>query len=76
MDAQDIVVTEAGPRKECQAEVYRCRIQGIHTLCKIDSELLVAVEVSCFGNEKLSEVGVDSPVSCLVCVGKGISCDP
>lgn len=66
---------ELGPREKGQTEVDGGRIQGIDCLIQFDAEGIGGVKFSGFGDEDLSEVGINSPVSGLIGMCKGIAGD-
>ena len=68
-----LMATEFSPRKKRQAQIDGCGVQGIHGLGQLHSERFVAIEVAGGGNQDLSEIGIDAPVTMLVGVRQGIA---
>ena len=66
---------ELGPGEKGQTEVDGRRIQGIDRLIQFDAEGIGGVKFPGFGDEDLSEVGINPPVPGLIGMGKGIAGD-
>src|SRR3974377_1352889 len=54
--------TKPGPRKQRQAQIDGCRIQGIQAPLQIDAHGLSDIQAACGCNQPLPEVGEDAPV--------------
>src|SRR5262249_51964731 len=61
---------KVSPRKQSQTQVDRGRVQGIEGSLKIESQVRIGVERPRNLNQSLREIGVDSPISEFVCIGK------
>ena len=68
-----LVATEFSPRKQRQAQIDGCGVEGIHGLGQLHSEGFVAIEIASGGNQDLSEIGIDAPVAMLVGVCQGVA---
>ena len=66
-------LTELSPREKRQTEVDGGSVEGIDCLFQLDTKVFVGVKSSGLGNQDLSEVGVDAPISDLVGVSQGIA---
>jgi hypothetical protein len=66
---------ELCPREEGEAEIDSGGIEGVDGLLQIDGEAFVSVEFARVGNENVCEVGIDTPVACLVGFGQCVARD-
>ncbi len=64
------VLSKRGPRKEGEAQIDGCGIQGISRLMKLESEILVHIQLSGHSDQHMSEVGVDAPIPFFVGIGQ------
>jgi hypothetical protein len=62
--------TKRRPRKQRQAQIDRCGIQGVDGIFQIHAKGLVDIKSARDSNQVLSELGIDAPVACFVGVGK------
>jgi hypothetical protein len=63
------------PGKERKTQIDGRRIEGVGRLLQCQAKVVFGIPFSGHADEHLGEVGVDSPVSCLVGVGQGTSGD-
>src|SRR5215467_14074049 len=61
---------ESRPRKQRKAKVDCCSIQRIDGGVQIHTQIGVRVQRASDIDERAREIGIDSPVSTLVCFGK------
>jgi len=71
-----LVFAETRPWKDRQAEINGRRIESVRGLDEIDTEAVVCIQKSGAGNQHLSEVSPDTPVTVFVGVGKSASASP
>jgi len=67
------VATELSPRKQRQAQIDRGRIQGVDGLIEFDAKRFVDVKIARHSDQRMGEVGVDSPVADLIGMGQGVA---
>jgi len=67
--------SKKSPRKKRQAQIDRGRIEGVDRILKIQSDVLAAIERPRLGDEDVSEVGIDPPVTHLVGMGQVVAGD-
>ena len=70
-----LVLAKARPGKQGEAEVNGGRVQCIDVALNVKIEIIPLVQVLCLQDEHLGEVGVYSPGSALIRLGKGASGD-
>jgi len=73
---RSLVPAGAGPREQREAQIDRCRIEGVGRLCQVHRGGLGGVQGTRPGDQGLREVAVDPPVARLVRVGQGAPRDP
>ncbi len=56
------VLPECRPRKQAQAKIDCCAIQGVHSLLQFDGDRFVRINFASAINQHLSEIRVDSPI--------------
>ena len=66
-----LVPPEVRPREKRQAEVDRSGVEDIGDLFERDAEFLSCVHSPCRADQDMGEIGVDAPISGLVCIGQG-----
>ena len=64
---------ERGPRKHGQTQIDGRSVQGKHRVVEIQSQVLAGVHRPCNANQLLGDIGVDTPVALLVCVGQRVA---
>jgi len=64
---------KAGPGEHGQTKVDDGGIQCIYCLIQIENSLLVQIQFASDTDQMVSEVGVHTPISVFVCLGKGAS---
>ena len=62
--------SKSRPRRERKTQVYRCRIKDIDRLVEFYAKFVILVKISCYMNQNLSKISVDTPVSVFICMGK------
>ena len=67
------VFAELGPREKGQTEIDQRCVQSIGGLIQFDAEGFSGIELPGLVDQNLGKLGVDTPVSNLVGMGKGIS---
>jgi len=66
-------LTKSCPREQREAEIDGGRIESVDGLFEVHSKVFVAIESSRLGNEKLRDVGPDSPVPSFVGFGQSVA---
>ncbi len=64
-----LALSEACPREEAHAQVYRGSVDGVDDLVDLQNVSIRSVQLSSLANEDLSEIEIDPPVPKLVGVG-------
>lgn len=59
-----------GPGKQRQAQFDECGIECIDGLGQIECERLVGIELPGCGDQRLSELGVDAPITASIGIGQ------
>lgn len=70
-----LVPPKLGPRKKRETQIDRGGIESINRVFEFQSDVLVAVKATGFGNKHLSKVGIDAPIAGLVGVGQIVARD-
>jgi len=63
-------LAKSRPGEERKAQVYGRGVQCVHRRIQVDAEVFVCVKLSCSGDENLSEVCIDAPISVFVGIGQ------
>jgi len=63
---------EMSPRKDRQAQVDGCRIQGVDRIGQVETKILRGVQLPRLGDQPLGQIRVDAPVARLRKPGKSI----
>jgi hypothetical protein len=70
-----LAFSEERPREKRKTQVDRGRIESVDRILEYQSDVLVAIESTGFGDKNLGEVGVDAPVARFVGVGQVVAGD-
>jgi len=70
-----LAFSEFRPREQSQTQIDGRRIQGINRLIQFDTKGVVHIKFPGLGDENLSEIGINMPISGLIGVGEGIAGD-
>ena len=70
-----LVFAKSRPGKQRKTKIDGGGIEGVCRLFQIDSEAFPGIQFSGDADQNLGEVGIDTPVSFLVCIGKSASRD-
>ncbi len=61
---------EVGPRKQRQTQTDYGGIERVDGSVQIQSEIVVGIQAACGSDQRLGKLGIDSPISAFVCIGK------
>ena len=70
-----LVASELGPGEQLQAEIDRRGVQRVGGMLQLNAEVVGLIQSPRLGDQNLSEVGVDPPVSMLVGIGQSAPSD-
>jgi len=70
-----LLLLEGRPGEKREAEIDRCRVEGINGLVQLQPQVFVAIKDPGPVDQDSGKIGVDAPIAVLVGVGQGASGD-